>query len=547
MTFQSREELNHEVVLLDRDRMSVRAIARALKVGRNTVKKILEKHGEKRVEPHCALPAAAARTPRPSKLDKYRTRVQRLLEEYEDITSQRVFEILKEEGFEGRLTVVKDHLRRVRPKKKPKVSQPVEAPLPGQLAECDWSPFTVRFTHAPIMTLQVFGYTLRYSHRKYYGFYTAADLHALMDGHVQAFTVFGAVARKCKYDNQKTVVLRWEGRQPIYNLRFIDFAAYYEFQAEACRPYHPDDKPGVERSFYELEMSFFNGRTFRDLDDLKAQLAHWQATVCDVRVHKKDKRTPLELFEEERAHLLPLPIHHYDTARVIYRVCDTEGYVAWKGNRYGVPTEHVTDLLPVRVTQSEIVIYATDLSCVARHELHPPGARDDVPAPGHRPALRRGADLDLLRQAFRDLGEPAERFLQGVEAAQPRSAAYHARLVLHLRERFSTRDLVAALAHAVQFGAFDHRSIERILAARAAPRSLDEYVAEAMAKKLATVLGENDTEPRELQEYDQLPCCERPSPPERNDPCPPSEQAAPNPKETTLSESDSEPTSRDSD
>lgn len=544
MTFQSREELEHQVVMLHRDRMSVRAIARALRLGRNNVKKILEKHAVARIEPHGALPPRPVRAPRPSKLDRHHARVKQLLEAYEDITAQRVFEILKDEGYDGRLTVVKDHVRRVRPKKRPKVSQPVAAPLPGQLAECDWSPVTVRFTHAPAKTLQVFGYTVRYSHRKYYGFYPTSDIHALMDGHVQVFSTFGALAKRCKYDNQKAVVLRWEGRQPLYNARFIDFATFYEYQVEACRPFHPDDKPGVEASFRALKTSFFNGRTFRDEDDLKAQLAHWQATVCDVRPHKKVKRTPLELFEEERPHLLALPVHHYDTARIIYRVCDPEGFVAWKGNRYGVPTEHVTDLLPVRVTQSEIVVYATDLSCIARHGLHPAGAGDDVPGLFHRPAARRGADLDQLRRAFQDLGEPAARFLQGVEAAQPRSAAYHARLVLLLRERFSTRDLVSALAHAVQFGAFEHAAVERILVARASPRCLDEYVAEATAKKLLTVLGESETSPRELEEYDRLPCFGRP---ERTDPCPPNEPPQPNLPETTACVSDSQSISDDSD
>ena len=40
-TWSSREELAHQVVVLARQRMSRRAIARALGVSRNTVKKIL--------------------------------------------------------------------------------------------------------------------------------------------------------------------------------------------------------------------------------------------------------------------------------------------------------------------------------------------------------------------------------------------------------------------------------------------------------------------------------------------------------------------------
>ena len=79
------------------------------------------------------------------------------------------------------------------------------------------------------------------------------------------------------------MVLRWEGSQPIYNPRFIDFATHYEFSPVACRVRHPNDKPRVERSFYELTLSFFRGRSFRDRADLAVQLTHWMDTIADLR------------------------------------------------------------------------------------------------------------------------------------------------------------------------------------------------------------------------------------------------------------------------
>ncbi|MFH0900357.1 MAG: hypothetical protein V2A73_06990 [Pseudomonadota bacterium] len=102
------------------------------------------------------------------------------------------------------------------------------------MAECDWSPYLVTFIHAPPMKLQAFGYTLRYSTRKYYSFHEGNGLHPLMDGHVHAFERFNGAARQCKYDSQKPVVLRWEGNQPILNLRFVDFATYYEVEVVVC-------------------------------------------------------------------------------------------------------------------------------------------------------------------------------------------------------------------------------------------------------------------------------------------------------------------------
>lgn len=501
------EQLIHDVVELDRAGMSARAIARAFKIGRNSVRRILDEHEHARERPHSALPRRHPQH-RPSKLDAFRPRVDELFRLYPDITAQRIFEILREEGFDGGYTGVKDLARRIRPTKTPQPSLETAPRVPGEMAECDWSPYPVTFTHAPPMTLQAFGYTLRYSTRKVFSFHEGNGLHPLMDGHVHAFERLGGAAQRCKYDNQKPVVLRWEGPQPIYNPRFIDFATYYEISPVACRPRKPNDKPRVERSFYELTLSFFRGRRFRDLADLDAQLTYWMDTIADLRPLKRmRRRTRLELFAEERPLLRPLPRHAFDTARVLYKLCDIEGFITWETNRYSLPYEHVTEILPVRITAHELFVYKDDLTCIARHALLPRGAQRQSVLEGHRPRYaERGPDLDQLRRAFADIGDPAAAFLDALEQRQPRSAGYHARKVLALREGYDTTDLVAALSHALLYGALEHTAIERILLVRASPRRLDEYVAEQTARKIGGFVTESDTATRDLTDYDALPC-----------------------------------------
>lgn len=552
--WSTREELKHKAITLHQQGLPARAIARALAISRNTVRKLLAGHERARKEPHSALPSPAQRAPRARKIDDHRDKVAELLMQYPQITSQRIFEELRAAGFDGGYSAVKVYVRAVRPRSAPAPSLPTPDHDKGAMAESDWSPYTIDFTAAPRQTVQVFSYLLAYSRRKAFGVFARCDLHALMDGHVAAFARFGGAARVCKYDNQKPVVLGWEGRQPIYNPRFLAFATHYAFRPEACRPAHPNDKPGVERGFWELERSFFNGRSFRDVEDLRAQLLSWQDTVCDVRKHKKLKRTALELFAEEKDALLPLPAHPYDTARVVYRVCTIDGFVAWDGNRYAVPYEHITDLLPVRVTQHELFVYAADLRCVARHELAPRGAGRDVAPPGTHQRWRTGViDLDQLRVAFEQMGAMAAAFFAGlVTAHQPRVAGYHARQILLLRERFATTDLDRALGHAKAFGAFEQKAVARILAARAAPRQLAEYVAEETARRLDEQLGPCDrTAPRDLDEYDRLPVtsshtCARPERAEE-DPCPSPSPDDPHRRAPTRSSTDSGNTSSSSD
>jgi transposase len=113
--WHSRAELVHQIVTLSRDGMSRRAIARALDVSRNTVRAVLAAHAQKRVAPHTALPAPPARAPRAKKVDGFEETIAKLFERYPDITAQRVFEIVRGEGFKGGYTAIKRHIRKVRP------------------------------------------------------------------------------------------------------------------------------------------------------------------------------------------------------------------------------------------------------------------------------------------------------------------------------------------------------------------------------------------------------------------------------------------------
>jgi transposase len=508
--WRSREELVHQIVTLMKDGVSMRAITTAVGVSRNTVKAIVAAHRIARTSEHVAITPPPARAPRASKLDPFKPRVVELMTRFEDITAQRVFEILRSEGFKGGYTAVKKYVRTVRrvPARTPSLTTPDYGP--GEMAESDWSPYTMNFAGQRVV-VQALSYVLVWSKRKYFGLYESNDLHALMDGHARAFERFGACGHRCKYDSQKPVVLRWEGNQPIYNPRFLAFSSHYEFRPLAVRRGHPNDKPRTERSFWEVERSFLNGREFRDIDDMRAQLAAWLDGTVDHR--RRNRTTALDRFALEREHLVPLPRHPYDTARVIYRVCGIDGFIDWNGNRYAVPYDHVTDILPVRVTQRELFVYAADLSCVARHELAPRGQGLKLdPAGLHPPPQRKSPiDLDQLHVAFEGMGERAAAFFRLMSLGAPRVWGAQARQILLLRERYATADIDAALGHAAAFGALDYRAVERIVAARSTPRTLDEYVADETARRLEETLGYVRTGPRDLTEYDRLPVAAPPS------------------------------------
>ncbi len=157
--------------------------------------------------------------------------------------------------------------------------------------------------------------------------------------------------------------------------------------------------------------------------------------------------------------------------------------------------------------ESRSASYAADLRCIARHELAPRGTGKKFDPEGfHRPAERKSpVDLDMIGITYGHLGERSAEFFRQMSAGPARVWGHQARLILLLRERYATTDLDAALGHALAYGAFDSKSVERILIARAVPRRLDEYVAEATVKRIARTVGNKRTIARDLREYDRLP------------------------------------------
>ncbi len=121
-SWRTREELVHQAVILTQQGVSRRALTRALGVSRNTVRSLLKQHAKAVASPHSALPTRPTRAPRSSPVDAFEPRIVALLAQYEDITAQRVFEILGEEGFAGGYTAIKKRVRRLRPPARPVAS-----------------------------------------------------------------------------------------------------------------------------------------------------------------------------------------------------------------------------------------------------------------------------------------------------------------------------------------------------------------------------------------------------------------------------------------
>ena len=139
-----RRHLEYDVVRLHTGGESQRGVSRALGIARDTVKRILELHEQRRARGETALEREVGppRTPRASKLDVFEDKIESWLVQHEDLTAVRLHEKLLAAGFDGGYTIVRERLRQIRRERGPTVEvfEVVETP-PGQQAQFDWSPY----------------------------------------------------------------------------------------------------------------------------------------------------------------------------------------------------------------------------------------------------------------------------------------------------------------------------------------------------------------------------------------------------------------------
>ena len=404
--------LGELVVILDlhRQGLSVSAIAQRAGLDRKTVRKYVAMG----LEP----PAYGPRQPRPTKVAAFQTYLRQRVAAYPELTGTRLHREIREIGYGGGYTAVKEFLREVRPSPSPGFEARFETP-PGRQAQVDFAHFRTEFTDDPGVehVIWLFSLVLGHSRMLWGRFVPRQDMQTLLRCHAAAFEALGGSPAEILYDRMKTVFSREdpEAGHIVYNRTLVEFARHHGYLPKACKAYRAKTKGKVERPFRYIREDFFLGRGFRNLGDLNDQFRQWLDQVANARTHATTHRVVSEHFADERPSLGPLPAGPFQAVLRLERRITRDGMVSVDGNLYSVPD--TTRRRPVEVhSMAHEVRILEDGRVVAVHPvLDGRGQRRIIaghrtaPAPAnsqtrrHGPAPGRTGDVVALRPlAFYD-------------------------------------------------------------------------------------------------------------------------------------------------
>ena len=282
---------------------------------------------------------------------------------------------LKNQGYEGGATLVKDYIRPKRTLRKSRATVRFETE-PGRQMQSDWGEQPVRIAGKPA-TAHFCLNTLGCSRRSHFLITDSEDAEHTCEAQQRAFRWFGGATSEVLVDNQKAAVIEHVVKNGktvriVFNEAWLDFLAFYGSTGRACKPARPETKGKVENGVGYLKGNFFVMYPEAESWEHYNQLAEkWQAEVADVRVHGTTGRVVAEMFSEEKDHLLPLPPTPFDTSYAEERLVAWDAFIEVRGNRYAVPDHLCGERVGVRIGLDGTLRVFDGDELVATHSLRP--------------------------------------------------------------------------------------------------------------------------------------------------------------------------------
>jgi len=186
-----------------------------------------------------------------------------------------------------------------------------------------------------------------------------------------AFEYFGGTSKKVMFDLDKVFIYDENLGDYLLTKEFSSFCKGQGFKAVFCRKADPQSKGKVENVIKYVKQNFLRGREYINIDILNQQALDWLDRTANAKEHSATKLIPMQEWQKEKLHLLPLKPMHAKKDYISYKV-RKDNTVCYKSNYYTLPlgTYKDTDsIVLLEIKQDQLYIYDTNKQLLCTHPL----------------------------------------------------------------------------------------------------------------------------------------------------------------------------------
>jgi len=229
-------------------------------------------------------------------------------------------------------------------------------------------------------------------------------------------------------DNLKEGVIKPDIYEPELNAVYAALLSHYGVVADPCRVADPNRKGTVENAIQHTQNTALKGRRFETIEQQNQWLMHWEDNWASKRVHGRAKRQVEEMFQEEKPHLMELPLTQFGFFSQVVRTVQDDGLIQVNDCFYAALPAPLHSKVIVRIYEFEIeIIDPRTLEVIRRHPKSPRKGmvfmdeKDRIfnPSRQTRYLFARAAEIGphtkkLCKTLFDEEGRPGQRRMRGI-------------------------------------------------------------------------------------------------------------------------------------
>lgn len=371
-------------------------------------------------------------------------------------------DLVDDYGFAHSHQSVGRFTRKLRGERVPE-AHPVIETAPGEEGQVDYGgdgPMVLHPEAGKYRRMRLFVFTLGCSRKsvRLLTFTSSSKIWAQL--HEETFRRLGGAPRVVVLDNLKEGVLKPDIYEPQLNPLYRDVLAHYGVTALPCRVRNPNRKGKVESAVNHAQRKL-KGLRFESPRGAQAYLDRWETNWADTRIHGTTKRQVRLMFEDEKPHLLELPVEPFRYYQHGDRTVHLDGAVEVAGAYYHVPLGRIGQRLRVQWDALHVRILCPKTGELLREHIRQTKGRHRM-KDEDRPQKTPESTVRLLSRAC-NAGESIGIVCQAIHHAEGEVGVRRILGVLSLVKQHGASAVEPACAMALEMRVATYQFVRRYL------------------------------------------------------------------------------------